>query len=166
MEDLTQFQELVVRQEVERLEVFTGFETENRYSVMTPEGEPLFYAFEESGFFGRQFLNTHRPLNLHVIDNDGQPILTAHRDFFWFLSHLHMRDSEDRPLGSLHRQFAVLKRRFTLEDPNGIAQAEVEGSLFRPNTFMFYKQGTEVARITKQWSGIMREAFSDAYVIG
>ena len=27
---------------------------------------------------------------------------------------------------------------------------------------MFYVDGIEVARVTKQWGGIMREAFSDA----
>ena len=41
MTDLTQFPELFVRQEIEHLEVFTGFETANRYSVRTPSGEQL-----------------------------------------------------------------------------------------------------------------------------
>jgi uncharacterized protein YxjI len=160
--DITQYQQLVVIQAVEHLEVFTGIETENRYSIMTPEGETLLYAYEESGFFGRQFLNTHRPLTVQVIDQDGELVLTASRDFFWLLSHLYVHDYEDRPLGSLHRRFSVLNRRFSLQDPSGVALAEIQGSLFHPNTFVFKRQGAEVARITKQWSGIMREAFSDA----
>lgn len=162
MVDLTQYQELVVRQEVEHMEVFTGFETANRYSVMTPDGDPLLYAYEESGWLGRQFLRKHRPLTLHVIDSDSQPVMTASRSFFWFLSHLHVRDGADRPLGSLQRRFALLKRLFTLEDSAGRPSAEVQGRLLRPNTFMVHRQGAEVARITKQWSGVMREAFSDA----
>ena len=40
--------------------------------------------------------------------------------------------------------------------------AEVEGPLFRPNTFMVRQQGEEIARITKQWSGLLREGFTDA----
>ena len=48
MIDLTQYSELTVRQEVEHLEVFSGFETSNRYRITTPDGEPLLYAFEES----------------------------------------------------------------------------------------------------------------------
>ena len=151
-----------MRQEVEHLEVFTGFETSNRYSVRTPEGETLLYAYEESGFLGRQFLRNHRPLTLHVVDNDGQPFLKASRSFFWLLSHLHVRDPQDREVGSLRRRFAVLKRTFSLEDSSGRSLAEVQGPLIRPNTFMVYKQGSEVARITKQWSGALREAFSDA----
>ncbi len=162
MIDLTQYQEIVVRQQVELMEVFTGFETANRYVVSTPEGEQLLYAYEESGWLSRQFLKTHRPLALHVIDNERQTILSAGRSFFWFLSHLHVRDGVDRPLGSLRRQFAFLKRRFVLEDASGNPIAEVQGKLFRPNTFMIYVDGSEVARVTKQWGGIMREAFSDA----
>ena len=80
MVDLTQHQELFVRQEVEHLEVFTGFEASNRYSVNTPDGERLLYAYEESGWLGRQFLRTHRPLTLHIVDGDGQPVVVASRN--------------------------------------------------------------------------------------
>ena len=162
MEDLTQYQELVVRQEVEHLQVFTSLETSNRYSVLSPDGTTLLYAYEQSGFLGRQFLRSHRPLTLHVVDSESVPVMSASRQFFWFLSHLHVRDGTDRPLGSLRRQFALLNRKFILEDSNGRPVGEVQGRLFRPNTFTVHKQGTEVARVTKQWSGIMKEAFSDA----
>lgn len=162
MIDLTQHQELIIRQHVEYLEAFSGFETENRYSVSTPEGEELLYAYEESGFFSRQFLSSHRPLSIHVIDDDGQPVMTASRSFFWFLSHLHFIDADEREVGSLRRKFAVLGRKFELEDGNGDIVAELKGGLLRPNTFMFYKDGEEVARITKQWGGILREIATDA----
>lgn len=162
MIDLTRYQELVVRQHVEPLEVFTGLESENRYSVNTPEGDSLLYAYEESGFFGRQFLRTHRPLTLHVMDGQREPVLEASRSFFWFFSHLHVRDGTGRPLGSLRRRFAPLRRRFVLEGPISQPVAEVRGSLLHPNTFAVHRQGSEVARITKRWSGPLREAFSRA----
>ena len=162
MFDLTQWPELNVRQEVEHLEAFTGFETKNRYSVVSPDGKKLLHAAEESGFLGRMFLKSHRPLTIHVVDIQGQPVLEASRSFFWFFSHLHVRDGAGKPLGSLRRRFAILKRTFTLEDSSGQPVAEVKGPLLRPNTFMIYKQGTEVARVTKQWSGVLKEAFTDA----
>ena len=49
MIDLARYTELVVRQEVEHLEVFVGFETANRYSIHAPEGGSAMYAAEESG---------------------------------------------------------------------------------------------------------------------
>ena len=33
--DIANYSELMIRQRVERLEAITGFETENRYTVMT-----------------------------------------------------------------------------------------------------------------------------------
>ena len=162
MIDLTQYQELVVRQQVEHLEVFTGFETANRYNVSTPDGELLLYAYEESGWLSRQFLRNHRPLTLHVMDSEQRPLLRASRSFFWFLSHLHVRDGADRPVGSLRRRFAILTRRFDLEDSSGQVLAEIQGRLLRPNTFTINRDGSELARVTKQWSGVVREALSDA----
>ena len=41
MIDLTDYSELMIKQQVEHLEALTGFETANRYRVMTPEGETL-----------------------------------------------------------------------------------------------------------------------------
>lgn len=160
--DLTQYQELVVQQEVEPLEVFSGFETENRYSIRTSQGDALLYAYEESGFLSRNFLRTHRPLSLQVVDGQRQPVLKAERGFFWFFSHLHVSNDQGRRLGSLQRRFAFLGRRFDLLNASGSPLAEVKGPLFRPNTFFVNRQGREVARITKQWSGVLREGFTSA----
>ena len=162
MVDLTQHSELVVRQVVEHLEVFTGLETQNRYRVSTPEGEELLYMYEQSGFLGRQFLKTHRPLELRIVDNQGQLVLQASRRFFWFFSHLHVRDAAGQPLGSLQRQFALVRRLFTLQDDTGQTTGLVRGSLFRPNTFFIERDGVEAARVTKRWSGVLKEAFSRA----
>ena len=162
MIDLSEHQELVVRQEVEHLEAFTGLETENRYSVSTPDGNQLLYAYEESSFLSRMLLKTHRPLSIHVVDNDNEPVLTASRSFFWYLSHLQVRDGSGREVGTLQRRLTVLNRRFELEDSMGTILAEIRGPLLRPNTFMVYKQSEEIGRVTKQWSGIGREVFTDA----
>ena len=164
MIDLTRHQELVVRQIVERLEAFTGIETENRYGVLTPEGEELLYAYEESGFLARFLLKSHRPLTINVVDNNHQHVLAARRGFFWINSHLYMHDSSDQIIGSLHRQFKVIGRRFILLDGSGNQIAEIRGQgIFRPNTFRIYDmQDQEIARITKQWGGVMREMFTDA----
>ena len=163
MIDLTQHQELIVRQQVEHLEAFTGFETENRYEILTPDGQSLLYAYEESGGMARFFLKTHRPLDIHVIDQDGNLVLSASRDFFWFLSHLHVSDASGNHIGTLNRRFAVLKRRLTLTDSNDRPFGQILGSLFRHYTFVVENSnGREIGRVTKQWSGLLREAFTDA----
>lgn len=162
MADISMYDDLVVRQQVERIEVFTGLETKNRYTVMTPQEETVLYAYEESGFWSRQFLGTHRPLTINVMDIEGKTVHIASRRFFWFFSRLHVRDASGRALGSLRRRFSVFTRRLSLEDGNGQVIAEVKGPFFRPYTFMVYQQGMEVARLTKRWSGVLREAFTRA----
>ena len=163
MLDLTAYRELHVKQEVEQWEIFTPIETRNRYRIVNPDGGTVLYAYEESGFWARQFLRTHRPLTLHFLDPDtGQPVLTASRKFFWFFSHLHIHDSSGRSLGSLQARFSFPARRFTLQQGDGQAGMEIRGRLFRPNTFMLKREGAEIARITKKWGGFLKEAFTRA----
>lgn len=163
MIDLANYQELVVRQTKEMLEIFTGFETANRYRILTPEGEEAMFCYEESGMLTRQFMGSHRPLNLHIVDKKGDPILNANRNFFWFFSHLNVQDRSGTPIGSLHRKFGVLHRKFALLDSSGQQIAGLNGSLFRRYTFTLNNaSGQEMGRIVKQWGGILREGFTDA----
>ncbi len=161
--ELANHRELIVRQTREMLEVFTGFETANRYRILTPEGQEAMYAYEDSGMLSRQFMGNHRPLSLHVLGSDGGNILNANRSFFWFLSHLNVQDGSGAPIGSLKRKFAALKRKFVVLDAGGQQIAGLNGSIFRPHTFTLNNaRGEEMGRIVKEWGGIMREGFTDA----
>ena len=159
---LTQHSELMIRQRVEKLEAVTGLETANRYTVMTAQGDELLHAQEESGTFSRMLLKRHRPLTLRVTDSDKNEVLVASRRFFWFLSHLHVSDPSGRDIGTLRRRISFPARKLTIEGQGGLQIAEIRGPMLKPKTFTVYKQEREVARITKQWSGMMKEAFTDA----
>ncbi len=74
--DLSHYQDLYVCQQVEQIEALFGFETANQYAVFTPDGDEVLYAFEESGAISRQFLGSHRPLDIHLVDNRGDLVLT------------------------------------------------------------------------------------------
>ena len=160
--ELTRHGEVIIKQEVEALEAFTGFETENRYTVLTAQGETVLHAYEESGTLGRMFMSSHRPLTLHVINPDGTGVLVANRDFFWLFARLRVQDLGGRPIGAVQRRFGFLRRKMAIEDARGEPLAEVHGSMFRPNTFMINRHDEEVAKVTKQWSGVGKEMFTDA----
>lgn len=161
MTDLTRYSELVIRQQVEQMEIFTAFETANRYSVHSPEGAQLMHAYEESGDISRQFAGNRRALTIHVVDGAGAPILKASRDFFWFRSHLRV-DVDGTRIGTLNREFG-LGRKFSLVDGNERELTRITSGLFRPHTFIAKSAGgAEIARVTKQWSGFGREMFTDA----
>ena len=161
MVDLTRRSELVIRQQIEQMEIFTPFETANRYSVHTSDGAQFMYAYEESGDISRQFAGSHRALSIHVVQSDGAPVLQASRDFFWFRSHLRV-DADGRRIGALNRVFG-LGRKFALVDANDREIARLTSGIFRPHTFIAQSEvGGEIARVTKQWSGFGREMFTDA----
>ena len=160
MTDLTRYPELVIRQQVEQIEIFTPFETANRYSVHTSDGAQLMYAYEESGDISRQFAGSHRALSIHVVDTDSRPVLHASRDFFWFRSHLRV-DADGRRIGALNRVFG-LGRKLAIVDSGDQEITRLTSGLFRPHTFIASGAGGEIARVTKQWSGFGREMFTDA----
>ena len=161
MVDLTRHSELIIRQQREMLEVFTPIETANRYTVHTADGVQILYAYEDSGAMSRQFMGTHRPLSIHVVDPDNRHVLEASRDFFWLLSHLRV-SADGRHIGTLNRQ-AFIGRKFALVDGSEASLAQISGSIFRPWTFIAKDaQSNEIARINKKWSGLGREMFTDA----
>ena len=162
LENLSPEGRFVVRQKVERLEAITGIETRNRYEVLTPDGRAVALAYEESGTMSRLFLETHRPLTLHIADLNGQDILVASRGFFLFFMHLRVHDADGRAIGGIRRKWGFLKRRMVIEDSAGNPVAEVSGSVFRRYTFTIRQNGQEIGRITKRWSGLGREMFTDA----
>jgi len=158
---LETLESLMVRQQVEPLQVFIGLETENRYKILDNAGNEILFAYEESGFLGRQFLGGHRPLTIKIMDGQGNLQLIAQRKFFWFFWHLELLSPEGAVLGRMQRRFKIIGRRFDLFDDQEKV-GTVEGPLLRPNTFWIKRDGIELAKITKKWSGIAREAFTAA----
>ncbi len=61
----------------------------------------------------------------------------------------------------MQRRFKWINRRFDLTDADG-SLLHVDGPIFRPHTFWFRHGGGDLAKVTKRWSGLSREAFSVA----
>lgn len=158
---LETYEHIIVRQQVEPLQVFTGLEMNNRYTVIDDQGNDILFAYEESSFISRQFLGSHRPLTINVIDSEGAVLMTASRGFFWLLSHLELRHLSGSVIGGMQRRFKMLGRRFDLYDENQLV-GTIEGPVLRPHTFWVNGNGVELAKITKQWSGAGREMFTAA----
>jgi uncharacterized protein YxjI len=161
---------LVIRQQKELLEVFTDFETKNRYVVQLPDGQTALYAAETGGgamaFLTRSFLKAKRPFTMRLVDAYGNLALQLERPWTWFFSELHVTDGHGQRLGMIDQRFAFFARRFVILDPNNRELAQLHGPFFRPWTFRVMQGDHEVGRITKQWSGLLREAFTDADTFG
>ncbi|MGC4063285.1 MAG: phospholipid scramblase-related protein [Polyangiaceae bacterium] len=156
---------LAIVQRRELAELF-GFETRNKYEIRTVTGEPLGFAAEQQkgiiGFLLRQVAGHFRSFEISFFDTMRNPVLVARHPFRWFFQRLEVIDAFGRTLGAIQRRWSWFSKRFDVEDAQGNVQLTVASPLWRPWTFTFMRHGQVVATIRKQWSGALREVFTDA----
>lgn len=147
-----------------------GFETRNKYEIQTAAGAPLGFAAEQQkgmlGFLLRQFLGHWRTFEILFFDAQRALMLTARHPFRWFFQRLEVFDASGHQLGALQRRFSVFSKRFDVEDARGNVLLTVKSPVWRPWTFTFTRDGRDVAVIRKRWSGVLKEAFTDADTFG
>jgi len=162
MEELAAVDSLIVRQKKEWTEILTGFETKNKYAVMDPAGNELYFAAEVgTGFLSRNFLQSLRPWTIQVLDRGGGVVLEVKRSFRFYFHRADVLDGQGNLLGSVRKRFSMLRRIYTVYDA-GQEVFELFGPIFHPWTFRIRRDGQEIGKITKRWSGVLKEAFTDA----
>ena len=158
---------VVVRQKAKLIEVT------NQYRLQDPDGNDIGVIEEIGQSKARKLLRvltsvdqylTHR---LEVRDHDGAVVLSMVRPAKFLKSRVDVRDAAGAEVGSIVQQNVVGKKRFTLEAPDGSVLGELLGESWVSWDFRVVDPaGTDVARVTKQWSGLLREGFTtaDTYV--
>ncbi|XP_041479877.1 phospholipid scramblase 1-like [Lytechinus variegatus] len=81
LEYLTKIDQILVHQQVEFFEVFTSWETCNRYQVKNSLGQQIYFAMEESETCQRQCCGNTRGFVMHVLDNANQEVMRVTREF-------------------------------------------------------------------------------------
>ncbi len=166
LQNLAQANALIIRQQKEWGEILTGFETKNKYDVMDNLNNPLIEAQEEGGSalttITRLFLKALRPFTMHLFSPQGAGLFKLTRPFRFYFHELDVCKSNGAPLGKIKRRFAILRRIYSVFDRNGNEIFELFGPLLHPWTFQIKKGGQELGKITKKWSGLAKESFTDA----
>lgn len=163
MEYLASINALIVRQRKEWGEILTGFEQKNKYVVMDSSGKELYAAVEEGGsLLLRWFLKALRPFEINVYTFDSRPVLKLKRPFRFYFHELDIMDPRGRKLGSIQRRFSLLRRIYSVMDTTGREMFQLFGPILHPWTFEIRKNDNEYGKITKKWSGLLREGFTDA----
>ncbi|HDZ62122.1 MAG TPA: scramblase [Nitrospirae bacterium] len=163
MERLSSISSLVVSQQKEWGEILTGFETKNRYVVSDISGNRLYLAAEESGsILLRWFLKALRPFTISVLTEDGQVILRVIRPFRFYFHRAEIVDSQGQLIGVIERRFSILRRIYSVLDSSGTEIFKLFGPLLHPWTFQIRNNEVEYGKITKKWSGLLKEGFTDA----
>jgi uncharacterized protein YxjI len=163
---LTQAPRLSICQQKEMGEILTGIETRNRYEVMDHFNRRLYEAEEESGSMStmliRMLLKAMRPFTLHLHSNDGVRRYTLKRPFRFYFHEIEIFNAFGRSIGTVKKRFSFMRRIYTVCDTSGRELYQLFGPILRPWTFRIMKNQMEVGTITKKWSGLLKEAFTDA----
>ena len=161
---LRQHPRLFVRQRFELGEMF-GFETRNKYEVVSENGVQVAFAAEQQkgflGFLFRQTLGHWRTFDIHFFTPERTPFMVARHPFRWFFQRLEVYDEAGALVGAIQRRFSILTKRFDVQDAKGSVIMEVSSPFWRLWTFPFMTSGAEVACVRKKWSGLLAEAFTD-----
>ena len=173
LDPLLAAQRLLVRQVKEWSEILVGYEARNRYEVQDETGRLVARVAEEGSglgrWLGRQLLGACRRASLHVLDNGGAEIGRIEKPFRWYFQEVVLWE-DGLPIGTVVRRFALFADRFVILAPNGEELLVIDRGFwdhfrFR-GTFRVMRNDVEVARIRKEWRGMLAEAFTDADLFG
>jgi len=163
---------LVINQKVELLEVFTGFETPNKYKVKNELGQDLFYAAEKSECCARMCLGNSRPFEMKMMTPDGSQIMNIIRPFRFYanpccccyLQKIDVFDHMNQYIGSVQQLYSLFRRYLHVYNAQHQPIFELMGPVCSPWTFRIRVPGSEqeIGQIHKQWSGLAKELFTDA----
>ncbi|KAJ0182843.1 hypothetical protein K1T71_002212 [Dendrolimus kikuchii] len=157
MEQLLGLNTLHVRQ---KHTVFVG----NKYVVCSPSGEVLFYAKEDAGFFSVA-RGKNRPFYIDIYDTQNKLVIGLRRPYTFGPDKMDV--TVNGSLASVVRQeLTLMKPVLNINDANDRHVLRVKGPAMalqgNADYEIFTSNKTRIGCIEKQWSGFMREAFTDA----
>lgn len=166
-----------MKQKVEMLEAFVGFETSNKYVVSNSMGQQVFYLKEDTDCCTRQCCGPLRPFDMKVLDNNNQEVMHFYRPlncdsclFPCCLQELEVSAPPGNVIGAVKQDWTLCIPEFTIYARDKTTPIlKIRGPFC---TFSFCGDvefevldltgGQKVGSITKQWTGLLREAFTDA----
>ncbi|KAJ8984515.1 hypothetical protein NQ317_010986, partial [Molorchus minor] len=180
LEYLTMIDQLLVHQKVEILEALTGFETKNKFTVKNSLGQKVYYAVEDSDCLTRNCCGPLRPFDMKILDNYKNEVIHLNRplacDSCCFPCCLQSMEVSAPPgtiVGTVEQEWSIFCPTFAIKNASGDTVLRIEGpcctfSICGDVEFkiMSGDGAVQVGKISKQWSGLMREMFTDTDYFG
>jgi uncharacterized protein YxjI len=143
------------------------FKAASNFDIFDPQtGEEILHCREEKlGFITKmlRFTDYKRmtPFNVQIRTPSGESVVRVHRGVSIFLSHVKVFDEHEQPLGSFKQKLFSIGGAFKVLSPSGDPLCELKGK-WTSWDFRFISGSTELARVTKKWSGLGKELFTSA----
>ncbi|XP_043951258.1 phospholipid scramblase 2 [Drosophila biarmipes] len=179
LEYLASIDQLLVKQKVVIFEALTGFETNNRYSIQNTLGQKVFYAVEDTNCCTRNCC-PERPFHIKIFDSYlKNEVIHLHRPLGCSsiccpccLHSIEVTAPPGNVIGRIQEEWAICRPCFRILNPSGDLALRIEGPACfcsmccSVNFNVISLAGEKVGRISKQWSGLGREWFTDADMFG
>ncbi|KAJ1088411.1 hypothetical protein NDU88_001568 [Pleurodeles waltl] len=176
LEYLSQIDQILVHQQVELLEVLIGFETNNKYEIKNALGQRVYFAAEENDCCTRMFCGPARSFVITVIDNMGHEVMRLQRPyrcsscfFPCCLQELEVQAPPGTTVGYVIQNWHPCLPKFTVQNEKKEGVLKIIGPCIPCSCcgdvnfeVKSLDESQDVGRISKQWTGFIKEAFTDA----
>lgn len=180
LEYLATVDQLLVQQKVELIEAITGFETNNKFNVKNSLGQKVYWAAEINDCCTRNCCGPLRRFKMKVFDAYQNEVIHLQRPaacdtciFPCCLQSIKVYAPPGRYIGCVQQKWSMCYPHFVIKNVHNDTVLRIEGPFctysicgndveFKISTM----DGTQIGRISKQWSGLARELFTDADFFG
>ncbi|XP_047242477.1 phospholipid scramblase 2-like isoform X1 [Girardinichthys multiradiatus] len=175
LEYLTQIDQILIHQKVELLEAFIGFETNNQYEIKNSLGQKIYKAKEKNDCCTRNCCGSLRSFDMKIIDNLDREVIRLIRPFRCVscccpccLQEMEVQAPPGTTVGFVKQDWHPFLPKFSIQGADGQTLLRLEGPCFACNCcgdVNFELKGKDgdqsIGRISKQWSGLLKEVFTD-----
>ncbi|XP_051516640.1 phospholipid scramblase 2-like [Myxocyprinus asiaticus] len=175
LEYLTQIDQILIHQKVELLEAIIGFETNNQYEIKNSLGQKIYSAKEKNDCCTRNCCGALRSFDMKIKDNTDREVMRLIRPFrcasCWCpccLQELEVQAPPGTTVGYVKQDWHPCYPKFSIQGSNKETLMKLEGPCLACNCCSdvnFELKGKDggqsIGRISKQWSGLLKEVFTD-----
>ncbi|XP_067671242.1 phospholipid scramblase 1-like [Haliotis asinina] len=175
LEGLLNIDQLLVKQKVEVFEAITGYETNNKYEILNTLGQRLFMAVEDTCCCTRNCCGNTRPFDIKILDRNNREVIHLSRPlrcsscfFPCCLQKVEVQAPLGNTIGYVRQGCHPCLPKYKLMDENDETILRIEGPCCQWNIcgdvefdVKSKDERFDVGRISKQWSGLVKELFTD-----
>ncbi|KAK0138362.1 Phospholipid scramblase 2 [Merluccius polli] len=175
LEYLTQIDQILIHQKVELLEALISFETNNQYEIKNSLGQKIYKAKEKNDCCTRNCCGSLRSFDMKIKDNSDREVIRLIRPFrcvsCWCpccLQEMEVQAPPGTTIGYVTQDWHPCLPRFSIKNANKEKVMVLQGPCFACNCCgdvnfeLKSKDGSSpIGRISKQWSGLLKEVFTD-----
>ncbi|XP_069831493.1 phospholipid scramblase 2-like [Dendropsophus ebraccatus] len=176
LEYLCQIDQLLVHQQVELLEAFTGFETNNKYEIKNSMGQRVYFAAEENDCCTRNFCGAARSFSMTIVDNASREVIRLIRPyrcsaccFPCCLQKMEVQAPPGQIVGYIKQNWHPCLPKFTIQNDREEDIFKLHGPCIPCSCcsdvnfeLKSLDESSVLGKVSKQWSGAVKEYFTDA----